>query len=86
MFSGNYNLKDLGGFINLGSKLIGTNAVLDFNNSNLLTTTSVLNVFNTIANVGTTKTCTIRLHQDVLNKLTADDIAIATNKGWTVSV
>lgn len=83
------NLKHLGGFTNLGRYLNGTigsaaNAVLDIRWANQLTTSSVLNVFNTIANVSTAKMCLIRLHPDVLNKLSADDIAIATNKGWTI--
>lgn len=83
------NLKHLGGFTNLGRNLNGSigsaaDAVLDIRWANQLTTTSVLNVFNTIANVSTVKKCTIWLHPDVLNKLSADDIAIATNKGWAI--
>lgn len=84
------NLKHLGGFTNLGRNLNGSigsaaDAVLDIRWANQLTTTSVLNVFNTIANVSTVKKCTIWLHPDVLNKLSADDIAIATSKGWTIT-
>jgi hypothetical protein len=84
------NLKHLGGFqhlggnlhINHGSQLYCT---LNLSDANQLTTTSVLNVFNTIATVSTSKKCQITLHADVLAKLTDEEIAIATNKGWTVS-
>lgn len=43
-----------------------------------------LNITYNVANGGTLKTQKIDLHANVLAKLTADDILIATNKGWTV--
>lgn len=83
------NLKHLEGFKNLGGSLITQFSLadgnLDLKHSPYLTTESVLNVFNTIASVSTSKKCQITLHADVLVKLTDEEIAIATNKGWTIS-
>ena len=49
----------------------------------ILDVTSLLDVINNLATVTTTKTLT--LGSTLLAKLTEDQIAIATNKGWTVS-
>ena len=90
MFGGNYNLRYLGGFKNLGNN-INTNSslangTLDFRAATKLTKESILNVFNTIGTRGpSAKQCTILLCETCLQELSADDIAIATNKGWTVS-
>ena len=48
-----------------------------------LTVDNVVEIFNKLATVTTTQTATIGAN--LLNKLTEDQIAIATNKGWTVA-
>ena len=48
-----------------------------------LTADNVVEIFNKLATVTTTQTASIGTN--LLNKLTEDQIAIATNKGWTVS-
>ena len=62
-------------------------------NCSLLTTLSVVYLFNRlydlnitydVANRGRLYTQKIDLHADVIAKLTPEEIAIATNKGWTV--
>ena len=49
----------------------------------LLTHESLLNILNTIGTVSTAKT--LQLGSVNLNKLTAEEKAIATNKGWTLT-
>lgn len=71
------SLTNLGGFANLKYSL-------DLADSNLITRESMVNVFNTIANV--TASRSIEISQTVYDRLTVDDIAIATNKGWSVSI
>ena len=71
-----YALKDVGGFTGLAISV-------SFAQSNVLTRESVLNIFNGLATV--TGGQTITLHASVLALLSSADIAIATNKGWTVS-
>lgn len=44
-----------------------------------------LNITYDVANGNTLYTQKIDLHADVITQLTAEDIAIATNKGWTVA-
>ena len=44
-----------------------------------------LNLTYDVANGGTLYTQNLKLHSSSKSKLTADEIAIATNKGWTVS-
>ena len=48
-----------------------------------LTADNVVEIFNKLATVTTTQTASIGAN--LMNKLTDDQIAIATNKGWTVS-
>jgi hypothetical protein len=43
-----------------------------------------LNLTYNVENGGTLKTQTVDLHADVIAKLTPEEIAIATDKGWTV--
>ena len=50
--------------------------------SNKLTHDSLMSIINNLAEVSTTQTLT--LGSTNLNKLTADEKAIATNKGWTL--
>lgn len=92
-------LTTLGGFKNLG-KGYGANvanyseAVLELRNSPNLTHESLINVINNlydlnltydVVNGGTLNTQGLYLGSTNLAKLTADEVAIATNKGWTVS-
>jgi surface protein len=70
------SLTNVGGFINLSISLL-------LKESPLLTRESVLNIFNNLATV--TVNTYIYLHSDVKARLTDDDIAIATSKGWIIS-
>lgn len=76
IFYGCSTLTNVGGFINLSKNL-------KLYDSPLLTRESVLNIFNNLATV--TVNTYIYLHSDVKTRLTDDDIAIATSKGWIVS-
>ncbi len=73
---------------------------VDLSFTNVLTRESVLDIFNKVYDLnisygvydeegnpgtGTLATQKINLHDDVIAKLTPEDIAIATNKGWNVS-
>ena len=68
------NLTNLGGFINLHDDL-------DISYSDKITRESILNIFNDMA-VVTNRS--IKLHEVVYSQLTEEDIAIATQKGWSV--
>lgn len=66
---------------------------LNFSTASNLEHDSVLDIFNKlydlnitydVANGGTLATQKIDLHADVIAQLTPEEIAIATNKGWTV--
>lgn len=70
------NLTNLGGFINLHDNL-------DISYSNKITRESILNIFNDMA-VVTNRS--IKLHEVVYSQLTEEDIAIATQKGWSVEI
>ena len=78
---------DLKGFTNLGKPihLTGFNTFL-YGCYNL-TRESLINVFNKLYDRKSAgySVVNIKLHYDALKRLTSDDIAIATNKGWTVS-
>lgn len=63
----------------------GAYAHLDFSSCPLLTKESVLDVFNKVADLTEKNTQKITLHADVLAQLTEEEIAIATNKNWTVA-
>lgn len=86
-------LKNLGGFENLGMSYDTTNAANSFNNklvlsdSYNLTHESLMNVINNLYDIAT-KGCNAQqliLGSRNLAKLTSEEIAIATTKGWTVS-
>lgn len=68
------NLTDIGGLINL-------KVSVEISYSGKLTRESVLNIFNDMAVVDNE---TIYFHKNVISKLTDEDIAIATQKGWLV--
>ena len=91
MFSSCTNLTDVGGLINLGmqsnlstptSKYSGI-----FYNCKNITRESVINIFNGLYDRAAAgySNLTLIFEPDVINRLTEDDIAIATNKGWTIS-
>ena len=90
---GGQNLTTLGGFQNLGQNY-DTNAnanysnyKLDLSNSSKLTHDSLMNVINNLYDIATKGCNTQRLSLTTISisKLSADEIAIATNKGWSVS-
>lgn len=88
-----FALTTLGGFQNLGMAYDTTassnlnNYTLNLSDSSKLTHDSLMNVINGLYDIKT-KGCNpqqLVLGSDNLAKLTAEEIAIATNKGWTVS-
>lgn len=81
-------LTHLGGFRNLGkaSSVSNTNSNYFLNYAPNLTYESVINVLNGLydrASAGLS-VLTLKLHANHLAMLSEDDIAIATNKGWTI--
>jgi hypothetical protein len=93
-----YALTDFGGILNLGKGYTqkttnNSSYSLRLHHSELLTHESLMNVINNlydlnltydVANGGTLYAQQLVLGSDNLAKLTADEIAIATNKGWNV--
>lgn len=88
-----YKLKDFGGLIDIGeaystsaNENIGDYAI-SFQFSNDLTHNSLMNIINGLYDIATkgVKAQQLILGSTNLAKLTAEEIAIATNKGWTVS-
>lgn len=93
MFSSCYSLKDIGGFLNLGQAYLTTqsanytNYKLDLSSTSLLTHDSLMNIINNLYDIAS-KGCNAQqlvLGSNNMARLTAEEIAIATNKGWTVS-
>lgn len=60
------------------------NSSVSLNASQYLAKESVINIFNHLPPTGGQEQ-TIALHPQVGNKLSEEDISIATNKGWTVT-
>ena len=93
MFYGCNNLENIGGFQNLGNAYLTTRPInygsyeLDLRSSKKLTHDSLMNVINNLYDIATKgcKAQKLTLGTDNMAKLTAEEIAIATNKGWTVS-
>lgn len=100
VLSGCNSLKNFNGFVNLGKaytqKTINYSSYkLDLSSCSNLTHESLINIMNNlydlnlaydVANGGTLYTQSLTLGSTNLAKLkTAEEIAIATNKGWTVS-
>ena len=87
------NLSDLGGFKNLGQAYLTSRAEnysqykLDLSACSKLTYDSLMNVINNLYDIKTKgcKNQSLVLGATNLAKLTADEIAIATNKGWNVT-
>lgn len=86
-------LTNFGGLLNAGEAYLtsvsanSSNYALDFNGINKLTHDSLMNVINGLYDIAT-KGCNTQklvIGSTNLAKLTAEEIAIATNKGWTVS-
>ena len=93
MFGNCNNLTNLGGLENLGQAYDTTksanysNYKLDLSYSNKLTHDSLMNVINNLYDIKS-KGCnpqSLVLGSTNLAKLTSEEIAIATNKGWNVS-
>ena len=93
MFNGCSSLTTFGGLLNLGQAFSTTHSAnyytdtLSLNASDSLTHDSLMNVINGLYDIAT-KGCNtqkLTLGSTNLAKLTAEEIAIATNKGWTVS-
>lgn len=87
------NLTNVGGFENLGQAYLTTSAAnysdyeLDLSVSNKVTHDSLMNVINNLYDIKT-KGCNAQklvLGTTNINKLTSEEIAVATEKGWTVS-
>ena len=93
MFGNCNNLTNLGGLENLGQAYDTTKSAnyssykLDLSGSNKLTHDSLMNVINNLYDIKS-KGCnpqSLVLGSTNLAKLTSEEIAIATNKGWNVS-
>ena len=81
------SLTNLGGFKNLGKSFPTTGWIPTlYLRSPLLTHESLMNVINNLYDIKSIgiKTVTIDIGEANLAKLTAEEIAIATNKGWNV--
>ena len=99
MLYNTYNVINMGGFINLGKAYTQRQSnyadyKLDIGYVKTLTYESLMNIVNNlydlnltydVANGGTLYTQSLVLGSTNMNKLTAEEIAIATSKGWTVS-
>lgn len=90
-----YYIEDIGGFKDLGKsfdyieaeKYDLDNFNLNLSHSPFITRQSFLNIFNNLYDVGTHPTnlpFRIIIEDDCRSRLTNEDIAIATNKGWIV--
>ena len=93
IFNNCSNIENIGGFQNLGnaySKTASANTYyyeLSLSKLTKLTHDSLMNVINNLYDIATKgcKAQKLTLDTDNMAKLTAEEIAIATNKGWTVS-
>lgn len=93
MFGNCSNLTNLGGLENLGQAYDTTKSAnyssykLDLSYSKKLTHDSLMNVINNLYDIKTKgcNTQSLVLGSTNLEKLTSEEIAIATNKGWNVS-
>lgn len=93
IFNNCSNIENIGGFQNLGNAYSKTASVntyqyeLSLSKLTKLTHDSLMNVINNLYDIATKgcKAQKLTLGTDNMAKLTAEEIAIATNKGWTVS-
>lgn len=87
------SLINLGGFKNLGQNYSTSSSAnayalaLDLSASNKLTHDSLMNVINKVYDIATKGVATqkITIGSTNIAKLTAEEIAIATNKGWSIN-
>ena len=92
LFNYENNVSELGGFMHLGegyTNILGSsNATLQLQDLSQLTHESCMNVINKVydmnLNNAFTNTASIRFHATPYALLSQEDIAIATNKGWSV--
>lgn len=91
-FSGCTNLTNFDGLINLGKAYTGqtvnnSNYTFNLSQSSKLTHSSLVNIINGVYDIASIGVASQRLILGSTNiaKLTSEEIAIATNKGWTVS-
>lgn len=92
MFEGVDNLENFGGLENIGQNY-STTASANYSDYTLrlinakLTRDSLMNVINNLYDIATkgVKVQTLQLGSTNINKLTAEEIAIATGLGWSVS-
>lgn len=91
-FSGCINLTNFDGLINLGKAYTThtinySNNTLNLSESSKLTHSSLVNIINGVYDIASIGVASQRLILGSTNlaKLTSEEIAIATNKGWTVS-
>lgn len=83
------SLENVGGFEDLGKLFVydanNYHHTVCFSYSAKLTHESLMNIINYLYDISSKKTQQLELGSTNLAKLTAEEIAIATNKGWTVS-
>lgn len=83
------NLENFGGLLNLGKAYPDTSMaeiyVLGLQDSNNLTHDSLMNVINKLYDISNKGTQLINLGDTNKAKLTAEEVAIATSRGWSVS-
>lgn len=91
-FSGCRNLTNFDGLINLGKAYTEqtvnySNYTFNLSQSSKLTHSSLVNIINGVYDIASIGVASQRLILGSTNlaKLTSEEIAIATNKGWTVS-
>lgn len=93
MFLNCINLTNLGGFKDLGKAYLTTQSAnygsytLNISSSSYITHDSMMNIINNVYDIAT-KGCNpqkIKVNSTVLGRLSEEEIAIATNKGWTVA-
>ena len=83
------NLEDFGGLLNLGQAYPDTSIkeylALGLQNNNKMTHDSLMNVINKLYDISNKGTQIINLGNTNKSKLTAEEIQIATSRGWSVS-
>lgn len=89
MFASCHNLENIGGLIDLGKSVLSANNMdrYMFSDCHKLTRQSCINIFNTIYDRGANgmDILTLYFESEVFRELLPDDIAIATNKGWSIA-
>lgn len=82
--TGQLRLGDCKVLTNIGG-LVGLSVSISFSNCPLLTRQSVLNIINTAADLSGGTTQTLTLHAEAKARLTDEDKALITAKGWTLA-